>query len=1052
MANEDGRVGIVVVTDNKDAVDKLRETEKEVDKLGDTAKQTSKETDGLGESNKKTGEETEGLGEKADKAAAGVAALAVGAASAAAAMSAAAAAAIRVSSEFETAYAKTQTIMDQNEVSADQMRNQILALSEDSAMAASNVSEAVYQAISGSVATKDAVGFVDKANKLSVAGFTSLNNATDILTTTLNAYQLEASKVAGVSNVLIQTQNLGKTSVDELASTMGRAISTGSAYKVNLQNLSTAYVELTRGGIATSEATTYLSGMLNELGDASSNVGRILQEKTGKSFGQLMSDGWSLADVLQVLRDYTNGDAEALMGLWSSQEAGKASNAIMTQGIEDFNGVLAQMNQEMEGTTGTTDSAYQTMTNTSDYIDRRFKNSIQNLGIAFGDKLRPGLDGAKKLFTGFLEDVTEFVKKHPGIVSAFTGIATAVTALATAYAALLIAKKAAVAIEALNVAINKNKWMLLLSVIAGAAAALLSWITASDDACTSVENLTEASSALTDTMREAMKSVEDSVSGAEGAAQIANNYIDSLERMETAGVRTEEEHREWHNTLVLLTQTIPELAELIDLETDTINGGTAALRDQTKQWVANAKAQAYQQYITETTEKYTQALIEQEKNTNKLSLAKTKLADQQKRYQDEYTKYMTDTVLFLAKEAEMTREEKEAWQDNFAAQDKHLKELATQIAQTEEEIEEYTEAIQENKDAVSAAEMEMNETEEAVQSLTDATNNASGAVENFSQATETVTTSSAELVNKAREAAQTLQDSYDEAYSAAYNSISSQIGLFQKMKTETDLSVGGMMEALDSQINYMNTYAENMKRASEMGIDEGLLKHLNDGSQESAGILAEMVTMTEDEVKEMNAKWEKVEEGKDTFSSAMAEYTGELEDEKNAMVDLAHEAGMEISGALTEELLNGVSGFHTALQKYFNELKNLRIGTSDAINGVQSISRNSSNRTIATYRAYAEGTASATAGLALVGEYGPELVYFRGGERVLTAEETRSALASVYPTAPQMGTLGATAPAIAGRGTVQLQARIEVPVEVDGREVARATAVYMGEELYYAEL
>lgn len=1048
MASEDSRIGIKVDADNKDAVDKLRETEKEVDKLGDTAKQTSKETDGLGESNKKTGEETEGLGEKADKAASGVAALAVGAASAAAAMSAAAAAAIRVSSEFETAYAKTQTIMDQNEVSTDQMRNQILALSEDSAMAASNVSEAVYQAISGSVATKDAVGFVDKANKLSVAGFTSLNNATDILTTTLNAYQLEASKVAGVSNVLIQTQNLGKTSVDELASTMGRAISTGSAYKVNLQNLSTAYVELTRGGIATSEATTYLSGMLNELGDVGSNVGKILQEKTGKSFGQLMSDGWSLADVLQVLRDYTNGDAEALMGLWSSQEAGKASNAIMTQGIEDFNGVLAQMNQEMEGTTGTTDSAYQTMTNTSDYIDRRFKNSIQNLGIAFGDKLRPGLDGAKKLFTGFLEDVTEFVKKHPGIVSAFTGIATAVTALATAYAALLIAKKAAVAIEALNIAINSNPWMLLASAIAGVVAGLYTLITASDDASVNVEELTVASSALKDTMREAMESVEDSVSGAESAAKIANTYIGSLERMEVAGVRTEEEHREWHNTLVLLTQTIPELAELIDLETDTINGGTAALRDQTKQWVANAKAQAYQQYITETTEKYTQALIEQEKNTYKLSLAQTKLNTLEKEQQatmDEMTKAQN--------EAQNTSgATQEYWERYYRSLQGHLDELGFKYREIAPEVDTYTDAVEVSSDALSTAETEMNETEEAVRRLTDATSNASGAAENFSEATETVTTSSAELVNKAREAAQTLQDSYDEAYSAAYKSISSQIGLFEKMKTETDLSVGGMMEALDSQINYMNTYAENMKRASEMGIDEGLLKHLNDGSQESAGILAKMVTMTEEEVKEMNAKWEKVEEGKDTFSSAMAEYTGELEDEKNAMVDLAHKAGMEISGTLTDELLNGVSGFHTALQQYFNELKTLRIETSNAINGVQSVSRNSSNRTNSTYRAYAEGTASATAGLALVGEYGPELVYFRGGERVLTAEETRSALASVYPTAPQMGALGATAPAIAGRGAIQLQARIEVPVEVDGREVARATAVYMGEELYYAEL
>lgn len=37
---------------------------------------------------------------------------------------------------------------------------------------------------------------------------------------------------------------------------------------------------------------------------------------------------------------------------------------------------------------------------------------------------------------------------------------------------------------------------------------------------------------------------------------------------------------------------------------------------------------------------------------------------------------------------------------------------------------------------------------------------------------------------------------------------------------------------------------------------------------------------------------------------------------------------------------------------------------------------------------YAVGTKSAEEGFALVGENGPELVYFNGGEQVMTAEET----------------------------------------------------------------
>ena len=97
-------------------------------------------------------------------------------------------------------------------------------------------------------------------------------------------------------------------------------------------------------------------------------------------------------------------------------------------------------------------------------------------------------------------------------------------------------------------------------------------------------------------------------------------------------------------------------------------------------------------------------------------------------------------------------------------------------------------------------------------------------------------------------------------------------------------------------------------------------------------------------------------------------------------------------------------------------------------------------------QAYASGTDYALSGLALVGEAGPELVYFHGGERVLTAEQTQEALRSVYPTAPQMAYLGAGSPAVAGRNMVQLHAAITVPLEIDGREFARASADYIGIE------
>ena len=195
-------------------------------------------------------------------------------------------------------------------------------------------------------------------------------------------------------------QNKGVTTVDELASNMGRAISTGSAFGVNLENLNASYISLTKGGISTAEATTYLSSMMNELGDSGSNVGAVLQEKTGMSFSQLMENGYSLADVLDILMDSVNGDSSALMNLWGSAEAGKAANAILTQGTDNFRQSL----DELGNSSGTTEDAYSTMMDTADAKTKQVKQTANDLFIKIFEAAEPVIMAVLNGFQWLIEN------------------------------------------------------------------------------------------------------------------------------------------------------------------------------------------------------------------------------------------------------------------------------------------------------------------------------------------------------------------------------------------------------------------------------------------------------------------------------------------------------------------------------------------------------------------------------------------------------------------------------------------------------------------------
>ena len=64
--------------------------------------------------------------------------------------------------------------------------------------------------------------------------------------------------------MLIQTQNLGKTTVAELSSSMGKVIPTANAYHVQLDQLCAGYAKMTANGVATAESTTYMNSMLND--------------------------------------------------------------------------------------------------------------------------------------------------------------------------------------------------------------------------------------------------------------------------------------------------------------------------------------------------------------------------------------------------------------------------------------------------------------------------------------------------------------------------------------------------------------------------------------------------------------------------------------------------------------------------------------------------------------------------------------------------------------------------------------------------------------------
>ena len=298
---------------------------------------------------------------------------------------------IKLATDYEKGLAKVSTITDKNVMSMGEMGNQLLSLSNDTGRSVGELEEAAYQAQSASVSTQDTVGFVGEAVKLSKAGFTDTTTAVDTLTTVINAYGYAASDAGTISDKLVQTQNKGKTTVDELSKSIGNVIPTASAYHVSLDNLLTSYVTLTKQGIDTANSTTYINSMLTELADDGSDVSKILKDETGKSFTELMDSGMSLGDVMQILSDHVGGNTTEFANLWGNVRAGKGALALVNGGAEEFDQQLA----DMAGSAGTVGKALEdlkTPAGTAEKAVNKLKNTGVQLGEVFLAAAAPAID------------------------------------------------------------------------------------------------------------------------------------------------------------------------------------------------------------------------------------------------------------------------------------------------------------------------------------------------------------------------------------------------------------------------------------------------------------------------------------------------------------------------------------------------------------------------------------------------------------------------------------------------------------------------------------
>lgn len=913
----------------------------------------------------------------------------------------------QASMDFESAITGVAKTTDLTDSELATMSDSIKALSTEIPATTEEIA-AVAEAAGQLGIQKDALlDFTEIMTMLGTATNMTADEAATALARFANITGMATDNYGRLGSVIVDLGNNFATTESEIVAMGTRLASAGKLAGLTEPEIMALAAAMSSVGIEAEAGGTAMTQTLNAIEKAVAKGGDDLAEfaRIAGMSSEEFSSAWK-TDAMSALTSFIGG-------LGKLDEQGESTVLVLEDlgltGIRQSNMLkaLGLAADQMTGAVNTANTAWQQNTALTNEANKRYataqsrltmmQNAYNNLKVAIGDAYTPALGKSYEMGTKALNSFTEFVQKNPALVNAVTAFAGSIGLVAAALAGYTVIIKIAHAATAAFATVSTAALGPIFAVtaaVAGAVAVIAALATAAaNDAVPSVKELSEASRGMREAMDEAGDAFESTAAKTSATAEIADQYITKLEEMGDYTRLSNEEQEQYRNTLTLLCQLMPELSDLIDVQNGTIQGGTAALRANTQAWKENAEAQAYQEYKNQLAEQYNAVLVEQAENSIGLTKAQLQLEAAQEKLNDTYTR-MDELWADAAKQAEEYNKEYYGMADatNFLSQEYYdlqnsIYETNDEIWAAEKSIKNYNKAIEADADAVAEAKQEMDLANEAINRMiaanaanTDVTAETAKQMQEFQSE-----------ISGVQQKLNALIEAYNEAYNAAYESVSGQYQLWDEAAKVVATSAGSINSALESQITYWQDYNANLQSLTDRSADiEGLsdmIASFADGSSDSVNAIAGMAGATDEQLATMVANWKTLQQEQQNAAGSVADlktdFTATMDELQTALaedieaMDLGDEAKASAQATI-QGFIDGAVGMLPQVTAAYNRVAAAARAALSA----------SGTGTAGSIPGYAVGTQSAAPGFALVGENGPELVYFNGGEQVMTAEET----------------------------------------------------------------
>lgn len=797
-----------------------------------------------------------------------------------------------------------------------------------------------YLALAGYNAEK-AAATLPKVLNLAAAGGMDLAYTSDLVTDSMAALNMETQDLDNYIDQMAKTAQKSNTNVSQLGEATLVCAGTVSLTKQRIETMNAELGILANNGLKGAEGGTHLRNVLLSLSaptDKAADTISALNLQVADSNGEMRDLNDIMIDLNSALSDMSSTEKTATINKIFNKTDIAAVNALLKGSGEEFNNLVSELkncdgaaenmaetlNDNLKGKVTILNSALEGLgISAYEIFDDDMKDAVDAATNAVG-KLQNAVDGGRlgtslnrmsKSLGEFAEDAIDVGEDAlPVLIDGFTWIldnadyiTAGIAGIAAAHTEMKTVEPVIKAVTAswetyktanegatvsqwlLNTAMDANPAGILITAVTGLTAALSVYAVLNKDYIGTVDETTQATLDLIETTKNLNKEYKD---GAEKRSESKDNMqaeagackglAEELENLQKKSNLTNEEQVRQRKIIEQLNEVLPDLNLAIDEQTGYVNMSTEAIKENVDALMEQAMAAAAQEDLAE--------IAEQEYEARKKLYTLEQQLQEQKIAVDEAQKNYNETM----EQAIETYGDAAETYENYGLKQLNALTIA-QNAQADLESQ-----IEETNDVIQQCGEEYEKTSAFLED-TSGPNAATSATEELGDAAENTGTQVSAM-------SETAQAAYEEMYGNLAETISDQLNLFDEFSGKAELSTQELLNNMQSQVDGISEWADNLQSLADRGINQGLLQKLQEMGPNGASYVATFANMTNEELERANELWqESVKLPADTAGKLADQFTqlGEnvsagykqgLEDSSGEVVDTTEnvmQAGVE---------------------------------------------------------------------------------------------------------------------------------------------------------------